>query len=329
MWKRILGAVVSIFVAAAGCGLGYLYFRKPATAPPSAIRVEMTPERIARGKYLFQLVMDCDGCHSEHDESRFGRPVVEAGRGKGFVLPAELGLPGTVVAPNITPDRETGIGAWTDGEKIRAIREGIGRDGRALFPMMPYGNYRYMSDEDGYAVVAYLNTLPPRRNSLPATRIDFPVSLLIKSAPQPAGSVPPAPRGDRLKYGEYLVTMAGCAGCHTQEERGRPVEGMRLAGGREFRLPVATVVSGNITPDADTGIGKWSEPQFLDKFYQYKEYVEKGSPQVGPEGYTLMPWLALAQLPPEELGAIYTYLMRQPAIQHAVETHPGQPKKSL
>src|SRR5438046_9157252 len=79
----------------------------------------------------------------------------------------------------------------------------------------------------------------------------------------------------------------------------------RLAGGREFRLPWATVVSGNITPDADTGIGKWSEQQFLDKFYQYKEYVEKGSPPVGPEGYTLMPWLGLSQLSPEELGAIY------------------------
>ena len=136
MWKKIVGAVVLIFLIVVGCGLGYLYFRKPAIAAPSAIQVEMTPERIARGKYLFQQVMYCDGCHSEHDESRFGRPVVEAGRGKGYVFPAEIGMPGTVVASNITPDRETGIGAWTDGEKIRAIREGIDRDGRVLFPMM-------------------------------------------------------------------------------------------------------------------------------------------------------------------------------------------------
>jgi len=121
--------------------------------------------------------------------------------------------------------------------------------------------------------------------------------------------------------------MGGCAECHTQEKRGEPIRGMRLAGGREFRLPIAVVVSGNITPDADTGIGKWSEQQFLDKFYQYKEYAEKGSPQVGPEGYTLMPWLGLSKLPPEELGAIYAYLMSQPAVRHAVETHPGQPQK--
>src|SRR5205823_14157559 len=134
------------------------------------------------------------------------------------------------------------------------------------------------------------------RNPRPATSIKFPVSLLIKGVPRPAGSVAPAPRGDKVNYGEYLATMGGCPNCHTQEERGEPIAGMRLAGGREFRLPAATVVSGNITPDADTGIGTWSEQQFLDKFYQYREYVDKGSPAVGPEGYTLMPWLGLSQL---------------------------------
>src|SRR5882724_2451267 len=108
MWKKIAGAVAAIVLAVASCGFGYLYFRKPAMAPPSPIQVEATAERIARGKYLFQKVMDCDGCHSEHDESRFGRPVVESGRGKGYVFPAEMGMPGTVVAGNITPDRERG-----------------------------------------------------------------------------------------------------------------------------------------------------------------------------------------------------------------------------
>src|SRR5436853_176276 len=110
MWKKIVGAASAIFLLAGGCGLGYLYFRKPAIAAPPAIQVKMTPERIARGKHLFERVMDCDGCHSEHDESRFGRPVVETGRGKGFVFPAEMGMPGTVVAANITPDRATGLG---------------------------------------------------------------------------------------------------------------------------------------------------------------------------------------------------------------------------
>ncbi len=326
IWNKILLAL-AIAIAIAASTLTYLIRRQPIIAPPAAIRVEMTPERIARGKHLFEDVMGCDGCHSDGDISRFGRPVTE-GRGKGLVFPAELGLPGTVVAANITPDLETGIGAWTDGEKIRAIREGIDRAGHTLFPMMPYANYRSLSDEDAQALVAYLNTLPAVRNPLPRTSLRFPVSLLIKSVPHPAGSIPPPDSRDRLKYGQYLATIGGCADCHTPIDSGRPVAAKRLGGGREFRLPTAVVVSANISPDAETGIGKWSEQQFLDKFYQYKEYAEKGSPKVGPEGFTLMPWLGLSQLSPEELGAIYTYLMSQPPVHNAVETHPGQPPKS-
>ena len=75
-----------------------------------------------------------------------------------------MGPPGIVAPTNITLDKETGIGNWTDGEKIRAIREGISRDGTALFPMMGYERFRYMSDEDVHSLVAYLNTLTPVRN---------------------------------------------------------------------------------------------------------------------------------------------------------------------
>jgi hypothetical protein len=328
MWKKIALGTLGAIAAAVSLGFGYLYLRKPAVAPPLAIRVEMTPERIERGRFLFQKMADCEGCHSERDFTRFGGPVTPGGLGKGFVFPAELGLPGTVVAPNLTPDMETGLGQWTDGEKIRAIREGISRDGRVLFPMMPYTYFRRMSDEDVQAVVAYLNSLPPVRNALPKTRIDFPVSMLMKSAPQPAGSVASADRGDKLKYGEYLVTLGGCLECHTKQDKGEPLPGMLLAGGREFRMPMGVVVSANITPDADTGIGKWNEQQFLDKFYQYKDYAAQGSPQVGPEGFTLMPWLNLSQLSPEELGAIFTYLKSQSPVRNAVETHPGYPGKS-
>lgn len=328
MWKKILGVIALLIVAAAALGFGYLSLRQPTTAPPVAIKIQMTPERIERGKYIFTYIADCDGCHSQRDMTRFAGPVVEAGRGKGVVFPAEMGLPGVVVASNITPDRETGIGDWTDGEKIRAIREGVGRDGRTLFPLMPYTYYRLMSDEDVYSVVAYLNSLPPVRNPLPATRIDLPVSLLMKSAPQPAGSVPDPNRDDKLKYGEYLVGISGCRECHTRMDRGGLVPGMRLAGGRQFRMPAGIVISANITPDAETGIGKWTEQQFLDKVYQYKEYVEKGSPEVGPEGFTLMPWLGLSHLTPAELGAIYAYLKTQPPVHNAVETHPGYSKEN-
>jgi len=84
------------------------------------------------------------------------------------------GLPGTVTAPNVTPDYESGIGGWTDGEKIRAIREGIDKHGRALFPMMPYKSYASMSDEDVESLVAYLNTLPPMKNPSCPRKYGFP-----------------------------------------------------------------------------------------------------------------------------------------------------------
>ena len=210
-----VGVLVGVGVAAAG----YMLARKPAIAAPMKIRVEMTPERIARGRFLY-TVADCDGCHSLRDFGRFGGPVVEGHRAEGFEFPKEMGLPGRVASRNITPDVETGIGAWTDGEKIRAIREGISRDGSPLFPMMPYSDFRNMSDDDVMSLVAFLNTLPPVKHAVPRSEIDFPVSVLAKSAPQPAGRVAPVDRSDRLKYGEYLVGLASCGTCHTQSEKG-------------------------------------------------------------------------------------------------------------
>ncbi|SPF56841.1 Cytochrome c-like protein [Candidatus Sulfopaludibacter sp. SbA4] len=324
MWKKIILIVVVVIVGVPAAGIVYLYLRKPAQAPASAIKVAMTPERIARGKLIFHNIADCDGCHSERDFSRVDGPVVESGRGRGNVMSALLiGMPGTVVAPNITPDPETGIGSWTDGEKIRAIREGVDRNGRALFPMMPYTDYRKMSDEDVESVVAYMNSLAPVKNPLPKTQLAFPVNLLIKGAPQPAASVPAPVRSDKLKYGEYLVTIAACGDCHTPVEKGQPIPGKLLAGGQVFATSMGTVVTANITPDLETGIGKWSEEFFLKKIYDYKEYATSGPPKSpGPEAFTLMPWLGLSQLPPDDLGAIYAYLRTVKPVHNPVETHP-------
>jgi mono/diheme cytochrome c family protein len=189
--------------------------------------------------------------------------------------------------------------------------------------MMGYERFRYMSDEDVYSLVAYLNTLAPVKNRVPRSRIDFPVSLLIKSAPRPAGHVPNPDRSNRVKYGEYLVTLAGCAQCHTPSRRGKLLAGMTLAGGEEFRFPGGmVVVSANITPDLETGIGRWSEQDFLKRIYQYKEYAEKGSPAVGPESFTVMPWLAFAQLEADDLKAIYAFLRTERPVYHAVDSHP-------
>jgi mono/diheme cytochrome c family protein len=244
---------------------------------------------------------------------RFNGPVVESGRLAGVVFPKEMGLPGTVVAPNITPDGETGIGGWTDGEIIRAIREGVDRDGNTLFPMMPYKSFRKMSDEDVYSLVAYLRSIPPVKRRNPRTQVTFPVSLLIKDTPKPAGKVAQPDLSSRRKRGEYLVAMAGCQGCHTRT----------LGGGERFSFPGVTVVSANISSDMHTGIGRLSEQDFVDKFAQYRDYAANGAPKVGLQAFTIMPWLNFCTLPDDDLRAIYDYLHSLPPVYKSVETHPG------
>src|SRR6516225_6912813 len=166
MVKRILMSVFTATLVLIAGGPSFLYFRKPAQAPVSAARVRVTPERIARGKYLFEHVADCGRCHSERDFGRVGGPLVPGREGCGNIVSTFLhGMPGVVVAPNITPDVATGIGSWSDGEKIRSIREGVDRDGNALLPMMPYTDYRLMSDMDVESVVAYLDSLAPIRHA--------------------------------------------------------------------------------------------------------------------------------------------------------------------
>jgi len=239
--------------------------------------------------------------------------VVDSGRLAGQVFTKVHGMPGTVVTPNFTPDMETGIAAWTGGEIVRASREGVDKDGRTLFPMMPYKAFRKMSDEDVYSVVAYLRSLPPVKRKHPPTQLDFPVGLFIRSAPRPVGHVAGPELADHRAKGEYLVNLAGCRGCHTPS----------LGGGQKFTGPGVLVVSANISPDETTGIGRLSEQQFIDKFAQYREYVENGSPKVGREAFTVMPWLNFCQLPEEDLRAIYAYIHAMPPVTKAVETHPG------
>jgi len=130
-----------------------------------------------------------------------------------------------------------------------------------------------------------------------------------------------------LQYGEYLVTVAGCADCHTPVDKGQPLPGKALAGGQVFATTVGTVVTANITPDLETGIGKWSEEYFQKKIYDYKEYAVSGPPKAaGPKSFTLMPWLKYALLPPEDLSAIYANLRTAKPVHNPVETHPGQPQ---
>lgn len=321
-FKRVLIAIPILLV----CTAIYLVVRRPSSAAPKEGSVPVTPERIARGQYLFTALLNCDGCHSERDFSRLGGPVTAGGRGKGGFLAIE-GLPGQVYAPNITPDKETGIGNWTDGEKIRAIREGISKDGHMLYPLMPYTGYRYLSDIDTVSLVTYMNTLPAVRNYVQRSSISFLASVMVKGVPQPVTRIiPPVDKDGGEIYGEYLVSIAGCEECHTRQSHGMTDSSMRFAGGRIFAMPAGTVVSANITPDKDTGIGKWDFIRFRDRMWGMKQYQDKELPKVGPERFTLMPYLAYANLTDHDLESMFLYIKSQRAITNSVVPHPGHPE---
>ena len=194
-WRRValwsVSSLVLALAAAITMTVGWRPFIGPSARPVTDRRFTSTPERLERGRYMFTALNGCVDCHSEKDRSADGHPAVPGTEGSGRVWIEEEAP--WLTASNITPDEATGVGDWTDDELARAIREGIGRDGRALFPIMPYTLYRDMSDEDLASVIVYLRTLKPIRKQLPKTRIPFPPGPLINSVPQPVTAPVPAP----------------------------------------------------------------------------------------------------------------------------------------
>ena len=171
-----------------------------------------------RGQYLVDSVLGCIGCHSEQDFSKPGAPPFANRRGAGLVW-AATDTP-WLVAPNITPDKETGAGNWSDDTLARAIREGIGHDGRALYPIMPYLSFQAMSDEDLAAVIVYIRSFPVR-NQLPATSIPFLSNFLTNDVPQPVTVPYRRRRIDAGRARRHSVGW-GTALIATPQEKGRP-----------------------------------------------------------------------------------------------------------
>ena len=328
MKRFFLGTLLALVLATAGL-LAWLALRKPAMRPPSTEKIEATPERLARGTYLVDHVVDCIACHSDFHGDRFAIPIKAGTEGQGgFPFDKKLGVPGVVQAQNITQDEETGIGAWTDGEIVRAIREGVNRKGEALFPMMPYKAFREMSDEDVRSVVVYLRTIPPVRHKVAKRKLDFPVNLLVKFEPKPlAGPVSAPDATDTLAYGRYLVTIAGCQECHTpHDDKGGLVPGMDFAGGWLLAGPWGRVVSANITPDPDTYMGQASREEFIGRFKSFEGLGGENAP-VAPRGKnTVMAWPRYAGMTEADLGAIYEYLKTVKPIKNKVDPFPDAPK---
>ena len=322
MLKKVLWSLLAIVVlAAAGLAVFVLTYR-PAQRPASAERIELTPERVARGEYLVSNVLGCGDCHSDREWSLYGGPVRSAVLAGAGCMGPEQGAPGRICFPNLTPDPETGLGAWSDGEVLRAIREGVGRDGRALFPMMPYSEYRKLSDEDASAVVAYLRSVPPVENPVPRTEIDFPVSFFIEMAPRPLDGPVAAPaRAESAAYGEYLAQVAGCAFCHTPvHERMQALPGRAFAGGHVHQGPWGTVAAPNLTPHP-TGLGGRSKENFLGMFRAFAGAESRAIPASAGQN-TPMPWLSHSGMSDEDLGAIWEYLQTVPPVENPVGRRP-------
>ncbi len=259
-------ALVVLLVVGISLTIGWRPIIGPRARPLTARKFESTPQRLERGRYLANGMSGCIYCHSEHDFLKSNEPVPEGQRGAGRVLPY-LGLPGRIVASNLTSDPQTGAGSWTDDQLARAIREGIGHDGRTLFPIRPDLTFPSMSDEDLSSIVVYLRSLPPVHHELPTSEIIFPVKYLIRNAPQPLQSaVASRDSSDRVTYGKYLTTIGGCEDCHTPEQKGQNVPGMDFAGGFLLQVPGETAAATNLTQDA-SGIGYYDEALFLQAMH--------------------------------------------------------------
>ncbi|MGE5207459.1 MAG: c-type cytochrome [Chlamydiota bacterium] len=312
---RFAGYACVILLLVLAAGITFTVGWRPIIGPPqrslTSRHFQATPQRLKRGEYLVEHISLCYGCHTRFDAKDRDVPQFVAPKGSGQVMIDQAGF--RVVASNITPDPETGIGNWTDDELARAIREGIGRDGRALFPMMPYQNFRHMSDEDLASVIVYLRSQPPARNNPGRTQLPFPVSRLINNAPQPVTTAVAAPDpADQVAYGKYLVAAVGdCGGCHTpRDAHGQNIAGMYLAGGNPFPESGHTVVSANITPDP-SGISYYDEALFV-------QMMRTGSVK-GRKLNVMMPTWAFSGLTDQDLKAIYAYLRTIPAARHRID----------
>src|SRR5262249_53240434 len=222
----VLLVLVVVLAIAAVQMFGLRTFIGPRKRDLTVRKFESTAIRLERGKYI-ATAMGCFYCHSPHDFNKREHPILSGMEGAGQQLPY-TDLPGRIIAPNLTPDEETGAGSWSDDAMTRAIREGIGHDNRTLFPIMPYAHYRNMPDEDLASIVVYLRSLPPVKNALPATDVIFPVKYLIRNAPEPIiGPVQQPDISDPVKRGQFLVNLVGCADCHTPvDNHHNPIKGM-------------------------------------------------------------------------------------------------------
>jgi mono/diheme cytochrome c family protein len=311
---KILGIVIGVLFLVLVGVYGYVMTQFPKVEPAPELVIEPTPEMIERGRYLAVTSFSCIDCHSQRDPEKFQMPLVEGTEGQGGMDYGEGA--GFVPAKNITPDVETGIGGWTDGEIFRAITTGIDKDGEPIAPMMPFMLFREVDSTDIIAVIAYIKTLKPIHNNIPDKELNFPLNLIFRTMQGPAAFKPKPDPSDRLATGQYLAMP--CIFCHTPSDQGVMYPDSLLAGGVPFMMPGGGFsVTANITPDKETGIGVWTKDMFIKRFKDATNPATHTSTPIGTFN-TIMPWTFYGQMTEEDLGAIYDYIMTVKPVKHQV-----------
>lgn len=262
----------------------------------------------ARKVSCYNGILQCFTCHSERDSSKVGAPPIEGKKGGGAILWKKDKY--RIVAPNISPDPQAGAGTWTDDMFARAIREGVGHDGRVLV-MMFWMSFRNLSDEDLASVIVYIRALPPVKNQLPRRSLSMEEEKSMQPNSLPLYEKVAHPDlSDQLTRGRYLVKLGDCAPCHTGWYKRNPGKfggGNDLYGNFYRNHTKRKVFSSNITPD-ETGLGSWTKSAFITAI------------RTGKAGTLdpVMPWVAFRNMLDEDLKAILAALQKVPPVQHRI-----------
>lgn len=300
---------LALMMATAGCSVKQKSAETEAFPTPKPIRAltdvvfERNEARLTRGKYLAEGLLQCFICHTDRDWKQPGAPPLTDRKGSGRVIRDDGEY--RLVAPNITPDRETGAGTWTDDMFARAIREGISHDGRVLHPQMWYDSFRNLSDEDLASVIVYIRSIPAVHNPLKTTK--------EKKERRPGSDAITEPvsqpdLSDPVKRGRYLVRVADCIGCHTAFEA--PLNPGFFAGGNLIELEKEKAFSANITADP-SGISYYDDALFIQVLRTGHVKARKLS--------SLMPWTVFRNLDDEDLRSIFAYLRARRPVRHTVD----------
>jgi mono/diheme cytochrome c family protein len=252
---RALTHVVAALVAFALLAALWIFWPHPERALAGTALDSQNFAQIERGRYL-TIVGDCASCHDD--------PETKASFAGGRSIETPFG---NVVAANITPDRDTGIGGWSDDEFVNSIRRGRSPHNKLLYPAMPYPHYANMTKEDALAIRAFLNTVQPVRHEVASDQLPFPLNMRIAMAAwnalffQRDAFRPDSSQSAEWNRGAYLVQgLAHCGACHTPKDIfGADERSADLQGGE-----VQGWFAPNITGDPSKGLGRWSAEDIVD-----------------------------------------------------------------